>query len=53
MPALVTNSKIWEKMFGTKEMHFLFSMRYYTVIFRCGSGFSKITVKVEYYTKRS
>ena len=25
MPALVTNSKIWGEMFGTKEMHFLFS----------------------------
>ena len=25
MPALVTNSKIWGEMFGTKEMHLLFS----------------------------
>ena len=25
MPALVTNSKIWGEMFGTKEMRFLFS----------------------------
>ena len=25
MPALVTNSKIWGEMFGTNEMHYLFS----------------------------
>ena len=25
MPALVTNSKIWGEMFGTKEMHHVFS----------------------------
>ena len=25
MPALVTNSKIWGEMFGTSEMHYLFS----------------------------
>ena len=25
MPALVTNSKIWGEMFGTKEMHHIFS----------------------------
>lgn len=25
MPALVTNSKIWGEMFGTKEMHQVFS----------------------------
>ncbi|MCH1559474.1 MAG: adenylosuccinate lyase family protein [Alphaproteobacteria bacterium] len=25
MPALVTNSKIWGEMFGTKEMHYVFS----------------------------
>ena len=25
MPALVTNSKIWGEMFGTREMHNIFS----------------------------
>ena len=25
MPSLVTNSKIWGEMFGTKEMHNIFS----------------------------
>ena len=25
MPALVSNSKIWGEMFGTSEMHYLFS----------------------------
>ena len=25
MPSLVTNSKIWGEMFGTSEMHYLFS----------------------------